>query len=56
MLFGECHRPSETKATHITHTHTHQPLEPRFALHTITLAAKEKNQISKDAQPTALLL
>ena len=31
-------------------------LGPRFALHTITSAAKEKNQITKDGQPTALLL
>ena len=31
-------------------------LGPRFALHTITSVAKEKNKITKDGQPTALFL
>lgn len=32
-----------------THTHTPQPLGPRFVLHIITSAALENNQIGKDA-------
>lgn len=54
MLCGECHKPSETKTKH-THTHA-QPVGPMFMFHTIASAAKEKGLMSKNAQPTALLV
>lgn len=52
LLFVEYH---ETKTKQNTHTHI-PAFGPRFVLHTIASAAKKKGQISKDAQPTALLL
>lgn len=52
MLFGECHRPPETKTKH---THP-QSVGPTFMFHIIDSAAKEKGLMSKDAQPTAFLV
>lgn len=53
MPSGEYHKPSETK--HQTQTNAHIPaFGPRFQLPTVASVAKEKGQISKDAQATQL--